>query len=55
MRESYLAADFRRTVLPREEALRTVHGYLEAYAGRAHRLIVCCRAGISCAGGSLRT
>ena len=29
-----------RTVLPQEEALRTVHGYLEAYAGRAHRLIV---------------
>ena len=39
-----------RTVLPQEEALRTVHGYLEAYAGRAHRLI----AGLLCIPGLYR-
>ena len=28
-----------QTVMPKDEALQTVHGYLEQYAGRAHRLI----------------
>ena len=27
------------TVMPQDEALQTVHGYLEQYAARAHRLI----------------
>ena len=27
------------TVMPRDEALQTVHGYLEEYAGKAHRYI----------------
>ena len=28
-----------RTVMPRGEALQTVHGYLEEYAGKAHKYI----------------